>query len=291
MSNLILVTGASGKIGQEVVKQLATQGAQVRAFVHSPQNAAAIQGLDVEITLGDLGQPETIKAALIGAEKLFLLSPLDPRLAEWEPNIIRAAQQAGVRHLVYLSGTNAQVDSPLLFNRLHGQSEVQLKNSGLAYTILRPDALMQNMLAHAPTIVAQSACYAPFPEGKMSLVDCRDVAAVAVASLTARGHEGMEYDITGPEALSMIQVAEKLSAGLGKSVRCVELKLDQYRTGLKAARMPAWLIDYLVGVAQYSATLKDNVITTVVAKVAHKLPITFDQFVRDHASAFMGAAV
>ena len=95
MSNLILVTGATGTIGKEVVKQLTTKGARVRAFFHSPQNADAIQELGVEIALGDLGQPDSLHAALIGVEELFLLSPMDPRLAEWENNAIRAAQQAG----------------------------------------------------------------------------------------------------------------------------------------------------------------------------------------------------
>ncbi len=291
MSNLILVTGATGKIGKEVVKQLSIKGDRVRAFVHSPQGAAALQRLGAEIALGDLSQLETVKAALTGVEELFLLSPMDPRMIEWEQNVFESARQAGVRHIVYLSGTNAHVDSPLLFNRLHGQMEARLKHAGIAYTILRPGNLMQNVLTYAPTIIAQSAFYAPFPKSKMSMVDCRDVAAVAVTSLTEKGHAGQVYDVTGPEALSAHQVAQKLSAGLRKEVRCVELQIDQYRAGLKAAGMPEWLVDYLVGVAQYYATLKDNVITTVVAKVAHKLPITFDQFVRDHVSAFMGAAV
>jgi len=290
MSNLILVTGATGKIGQEVVKQLTTKGARVRAFFHSPQNADAIQELGVEIALGDLGQPDSLHAALIGVEELFLLSPMDPRLAAWENNAIRAAQQAGVRHVVYLSGTNAHVDSSLLFNRLHGQSEAQLKDAGMAYTILRPDTLMQNVLAYAPTIIAQETFYAPLPDSKTAMVDCRDVAAVAVASLIERGHEGKVYDITGAEALSANQVAQKLSVGLGKNVRCVGLKIDQYRMSLKAAGMPEWLVNYLVGLSEYGATVKDIVITTIVAEIAHKPPISFDQFVCDYANVFKGEA-
>lgn len=286
MTDLILVTGATGNIGKEVVNQLAARGARVRALVHSRQKAASIHRPGVEIGYGDLSCPETIAAALAGAGKLFLLSPMDPRLAEWERQTMEAARQAGVQQIVYLSGRNAHPESPLLFNQLHGQSERYLKQSKFDYTIIRPDALMQNIFAQARAIATRSTMYMPSAAAKVAIVDSRDIAAVVVTSLLEEGHAEKVYDVTGPEALSAYQMAETLSACLGKEVRCIEPSIDQYRRGLEAAGMPGWLVNYLVDLVNGSGAAPETGVTRVVIEVTRRQPISFEQFVRDFAAVF-----
>lgn len=287
MSSPVLVIGATGTIGREVVRLLSAKGVPVRALVHSPGKAALVEGPWVEIARGDLAQPYTIEAAAEGASRMFLLAPMDPRMAEWERAAIRAGACAGVRHIVHLSGSDAHPDSPLLLNRLRGQIDAELAASGLEYTILQPDAMMQNVLAHIPTIVSQGVFYAVRPDAKMAMVDARDVAAVAVAALTELGHGKKTYHLTGPEALSMNDVAARLSAVLGRTVRCLELSPDVMRKGMASAGMPSWLVSYVIGVAEFYARRTEVKMTTDIADVTRRRPTAFDLFASDHVGLFV----
>lgn len=285
---MILVTGATGKVGSEVVKQLAARGAPVRALVRSPEKARAIAAPGVEIARGDLGDPGSLGAAMEGVEALFLLTPPDPRQVEWQHNAIEAAKRAGVRHVVKLSAIGASEHAPVQLGRWHWQTEEELKASGLGWTILQPGFFMQNFLGFAPTIQGQGAFYSNV-NGRVALVDARDIAAVAVAALTEDGHEGQTYVITGGEAISYPEAAEKLSAALGRGVNYVEIPDEAMRSALLQAGLPDWFADDLLALnailnAGHAATPTD-----VVATVAKKEPIRFDQFARDHAAAF-GAA-
>jgi uncharacterized protein YbjT (DUF2867 family) len=287
MSSPVLVIGATGTIGREVVRLLSAKGVPVRALVHSPGKAALVEGPWVEIARGDLAQPYTIEAAAEGVSRLLLLAPMDPRMAEWERAAIRAAASAGVRHIVHLSGSDADPESPLLLNRLHGQIDAELAVSGLEYTILQPDAMMQNVFGHIPTIASQGVFYAVRPNARMAMVDARDVAAVAVAALTELGHGNKTYHLTGPEALSMNDVAARLSAVLGRPVRCVDVPPDMMRKRMEAAGMPTWLASYVIGVALSYASRTEVKMTTDVADVTRKRPTVFDLFLSDHAGLYV----
>lgn len=283
----ILVTGATGNIGSQVVKQLVAKGVPVRAFVRSREKAAALEGPGVEIALGDLGQPKTIGTALKGIEKVFLLSPGGPRQVEWQGNVVEAAQRAGVKHIVKVAALGTAPDSPLSLARWHAQTEKQIEESGLAYTHLHPHSFMQNFVGMAP-MIAQGNLYAPMKDGKISLVDVRDIAAVTVATLTEEGHEGKTYDITGPEALSYAEIAQKLSAVIGKEVTYVDILPEIARQGMLDMGFPEWLADDFIKLYEVFSAGYAAEISPVVAEVAKKAPITFDQFARDYARVFKG---
>ena len=285
MSNTIFITGATGQVGSHVVRQLSSEGKQFRALVSSQEKAAAMDVPGEEVLIGDFSQPETLDAALTGVEELFLLSVGSPNQVELQGNVIEAAQRAGVHHVVKLSVLGASPDAVTSLGRWHAQTEKQIRESGIAYTFLRPGSFMQNLMMSADTIKTQGAIYAPMQDGKFSPVDARDIAAVAVATLTEDGHAGKTYDITGPEAISYADIAEKISAAVGKTVTYVDVPPEAARQGMLDAGLPEWLVDDLSILNEIYASGQEAEVSPVVAEVAKKEPITFDQFARDYAGS------
>ncbi|HEY4724557.1 MAG TPA: SDR family oxidoreductase, partial [Actinomycetota bacterium] len=222
---MILVIGATGTVGSEVVRQLVATGERPRALVRDPAAARQRLGEEVEHVVGDLDRPETIAAALAGVDRVFLLTTQSSRQPEWERAVIGAAARAGVGQLVKLSVFRADEQSPLQVARQHGQAERVLAQSGLAATILRPVFFMQNLLA----MVHDAAIATAAGDGRVAMVDARDIAAVAVATLTGGGHAGKTYTLTGPEALSFYQVASILSRQTGRPLRHVRVPPDKVR--------------------------------------------------------------
>ena len=286
---MILVTGATGKVGSELVRLLAEQGAPARALIHTPDKAAPIQRLGLETAVGDFGKPDTLDAAMTGCDQLFLLSPPNPRQPEQEQHVIDAAKRAGVAHVVKQSVPWADdPDTKLVFSRWHGQIEQHLAQSGLAYTLLRPNNFMQNFLMSAQPVAEQGMLYGMTGEGRVAFIDTRDVAAVAAEVLTSPGHQGTSYTLTGPEALTAAEVAERLSAATGRQVRYVDLGPDAFRQALAGAGLPGWLVDGVVEGNTMLAAGHAATVTDQVAKVTGRSPRTFAEFAADHRPAFGG---
>lgn len=286
---MILVTGATGYIGNELVKQLKTAGLKVRVLVRNRLKAAALEGPGVELVEGDFDKPETLDTALEGVEKAFLLSSASPEMVKLQGNFIEAAQRAGTRHVVKVSsgGITADGNSPVEDGQWHRQVEKQLEESGIGWTHLRPSFFMQNIERYfAPTIKQQSAFYAPMGDTKAAMVNVRDIAAVAVAALTESGHEGKAYVITGPEALSLYEVAEKLSVVLDKQVTYVDVPVQEYIQQMQNAGQPEWLITIMSELALGLEAGGSNNVTNAVTEVAKKQPIYLDQYLREYALAF-----
>jgi uncharacterized protein YbjT (DUF2867 family) len=245
----------------------------------------------VEIVRGDLERPETLSPALAGIDKALLISSIDPRLPEIQGKFVQAAKRAGVRHVVKFSGARPMEGADLRewrFVRWHAEAERILEDSGLAFTHLQPNQFMQVYLRFQPTIAAQGKFFAASRDSKVSPVDVRDIAAVAVAVLTGSGHEGKSYVITGPEALTYYEVADKLSAALGRKVVYVDAPLEQARKSMLDSGAPDWFVEGQM--EQFQVRLKgwQSSVTPSVAELAKKEPISFDQFARDHAAYFQG---
>lgn len=286
MADVILVTGATGTIGRYVVQGLARAGVQVRAFVRNAQKAADLKAPNVDIVVGDLDKPETIKPAMDGVSKLFLLTPSEPRQVAWQSTLIDAARQAGVRDIVKLSARGADPNSPSSIGRWHGETEKLVEASGIPYTHLRPHTFMQNFLGFAPTIKNEGAFYAPLKDAKVAMVDVRDIADVAVAILTGEGHEGQAYEVTGPEAISYHQAADHLSEAIGKPVQYVNVSFEDFKQGLLQAGLPDWYAEDLTLFYKHFSTGKAAKVADTVRKVAKKPGITFAQFAKDYAGYF-----
>ena len=220
---MILVVGANGRIGTAVVQALLAKSQQVRAMVRDPQRSKITEGPNVELVVADLAKPDTWEAATKGVEKIFLLSPESDQMADLHGRFADAAKRADVRHLVRLSMLPANPDSPLAIGKWHGEADRNVANSGLPYTILRPAYFMQNLIGSARSIVSEGVFRGAMGDGKVGVIDIRDIADVAAAVLTSDGHEGRTYILTGPEAFSMGELAAKLSSVLGKEVRYVNV--------------------------------------------------------------------
>src|SRR6266403_3104608 len=284
---MILITGASGNVGKEVLKQVAATEAKVRAAFQTVTKAAAAPS-GVEIATMDYNKPETLQAALKGIERVFLVAPPTPNLPALERKAIDEIKQSGVRHVVKLSAMGGR---DAIFPRQHADSEDYIKSSGVSYTFLRPNGFMQNFVTYnGATINSQNAFYGSQGDGKVSHIDIRDIGAAAVKTLTEDGHEGKAYTLTGTEALSNARVAEILSDDTGREIKYVDLPPEQFKQALIGAGLSEWNADALVDLQQFYRAGGANGVTGDVEKLLRRNPISFEQFSRDHAQAFQRAA-
>jgi uncharacterized protein YbjT (DUF2867 family) len=286
---MILVTGATGKTGRALVQQLVSRSKPVRALVRDRAKAADIAAVGAEIAVADLSRSATLASALVGIDKVYLMTAADPQQVMLHSNFIRAAKQAGIRHIVRHSVRGADLDSPVKLCRWHAVSQKELEDSGIAWTHLQPVYNMQNFLTFAPTIQSQGAFYAPMKEGALSMVDTRDVAAVAAAALIDNAHHQCKtYLITGPEALTFAYAAEQLSATLGKPVRYIDITHENTRTALLRRGMPEWYVEDLLGFYDFYSTGAGAEVSDVVARTTEQPGRRFYQFAQDYRSAFTG---
>ena len=281
----ILVTGATGTVGRHVVGALSRSGVPVRASCRRPGALGALSG--VEPVPADLERPQTLRRALEGAATLFLSTPLEERMIDRALNVVEEARRAGVAHVVRLSAFGAGRDGANTLGRVHRSVETGIEASGMAWTMLRPNSFMQNYVAFAgPTIAREGAIHMPQGEGAVSMVDARDVADAAVAALLEPGHHGAAYELTGPQALSNGEVAEILSAALGRSVRYVDVAESATREALSAAGLGPWLTGIIMELYAMSKTGEASQVIPDLADVLRRSPTTFARFAADHREAF-----
>jgi uncharacterized protein YbjT (DUF2867 family) len=280
---MILITGASGNVGREVVKQIAETGAEVRACFQSLNKAAAVPS-GVETVRLDYNQPETVRAALTGVDRVFLVGPPTAELPALERMAIDVIKQSHVRQVVKLSAMGGR---EAIFPRQHAESEDYIQSSGVPYTFLRPNGFMQNMVTYnGPTINTQNAFYGSVGDGRVSHIDVRDVAAVAVKTLTENGHAGSSYTLTGPEALTNREIARILSGTLGREIRYIDLPAPQLKQALLAAGVPEWSVDALLDLERLYREGKAATVTRDVEQILGRKPIGYSQFLRDNKNAF-----
>jgi uncharacterized protein YbjT (DUF2867 family) len=284
---MILVTGGTGLIGAEVLRRLSDAGVPVRALTRDLKRADAVPG--VAWVAGDLGKPETLRAAFEGATTLFLLTHYLEDMVELQHNAIAAARNAGINHVVKVSAFAASGHSKAPIGRWHYQVEKELQESGMAWTILRPHHFMQNLLAQAEYVKTDGAIFSPSGDGRIPYVDGRDVGAVAAVTLTTPGHAGKTYVLTGSEAMSYRQAAEIIAAVIGKPVRFVDESPEQARARRVREGVPPAVIESILAIGAYQrAGGKTVTITSTIADLTGRPPRTVGEFVREHASSFGG---
>jgi uncharacterized protein YbjT (DUF2867 family) len=277
----ILVTGATGTVGREVVRQLIAAGERPRMLVHNGTDLLSSWGDRVERVRGDLNRPKTVEAALRGVDRVFLLTRQNSRQPDQERAVIHAAAQACVGRVVKLSVFRADDHSPLQIARQHRQAEKVLEESDLRYTIIRPVFFMQNLVG----MVRGDAIYTAAEGGRVAMVDARDIAGVAVAALTRPGHEAKIYTLTGPEALNFDEVAEILSTHTARKIRHVRVSADDLRTSLARLGMAPWFAQDMDHLHSMLASGYEDLVTADVQAVTGKPPRTLAEFARDFADA------
>jgi uncharacterized protein YbjT (DUF2867 family) len=286
---MILVTGATGLNGKELVQRLSARGVPVRALVRNVAKAEALAALpNVQIVEGDLARPETLVRPLQGVQRAMLISSSDPGMLDVQTNFIEAARNTGVTHVVKLSGIIPELDSPFRFARMHAEIERRLEVSGLAFTHLRAGEFMPSYFRQVPSIVAKGALFLPMEDARIASVDVGDIAEVAAIVLTTSGHEGKIYPLTGPEALTMTEVAAKLSAATGKTIRYVNVTPEDAKKARLAAGMPPFLVDALDELFAERRRGKESVVSPMVETLLGRPATSFDEFAVRNAAVFRG---
>jgi uncharacterized protein YbjT (DUF2867 family) len=286
---MILVTGATGVNGNALLRRLSASGIAARALVRNPAKAEAIAALPhVEIAQGDMARPETLAAALRDVERAMLISSSDPMMLDVQTNFIDAAAKAGVRHVVKLSGIMPELDSAFRFARMHGEIEKRLEASGMAFTHLRAGEFMTAYFRQVPMIAAKGAIFLPMADAKIASIDVDDIAEIAAKVLTGSGHEGKTYPLTGPQALTMTEVAEKLSAATGKTIRYVNVPPEDARQAQLANGMPPYLADALFELFAERRNGKEAKVWPDAGMLLGRTPTSFDEFARRNAAMFRG---
>lgn len=279
---MILVIGASGTVGRAVTSELRALGAPfILSFSTSEKAAAARVAGDAAVTL-DCTRDEGLAEGFRGIETVFLVSGSVPDQAGVETRAVEAAASAGVRRIVKLSVIGA-ADESFSFARWHRPVERAIERSGMAWTFLRPNGFMQNVVTYmSATIRSQAAMYVCGATVPISHVDVRDVAAVAARALTEPRHAGAAYTLTGPAAITYEEMARAIGLALGRAVTAVDLTLEAYRQGAIDYGIPAWYADALVDLSRFYMTGAAAATTGTIREVLGREPIGFDRFLADH---------
>jgi len=281
---MITITGATGTVGRHVVRELLARGERVRAFVTDRQEGRRLLG-DVELVAGTFDDRDALDAAFRGADRAYILVPLHPNMAAWDAAAIDAAARAKVRHVVKHSIAGAQWEA-VTFGKWHRASERRLEESGVAWTHLRPSGFMTNALGWAATIKSHGTVFLPAGEGKLGVIDPRDIGAAAASVLTSSGHEGKAYDLTGPAALSTGEQVAILSGVLGRTLTYIDVPDSAGREAMLHLGMPAPIVDAMIEFmglvrAGHAASVSDGV--TVLTGTP---PRSFETWARDNAAGF-----
>ena len=288
----MLVTGATGRTGRVLVDALRGGGQRVRALVRTTSNVPrSWEGDGVEVAAGDLSDGASRAVAMKDVSAVVLLSPMDPRLDELESHALSAALATGVGHVVKISTTVPGEDSPISWWRAHARAEAMLRQSGLRWTVVRPTGIAFFLLDYAPSVREEGVMRTCAPDGRMALIDPRDICSVVAAVVAEPSrYTSAALAITGPEALSYDDVASLLSALLRRSVRHVAVSESEMRARLLAAGRPEWEVD---GVVANMRMTRGNAhgfdrVTSTVHDVTGIQPRPITDFLRDHLAAFVG---
>ena len=278
---MILITGATGNIGRELIPILLGYKQPIRVFVRDERKVAHLDPR-IERAVGDLEKPESLQAALKGIDRIFLVT----YETHHDINVLHAAKRADVRSIVKLSTLEANRPY-LMVGAWHREREKLIEASGLGWTFLRPGMFMSNSIEWwANTIKAQGKVYFPGKKGQVAPVSPRDIAAVAAAALAQPGHDRQVYELTGPELLTIDDMARIIGAVLGKPVKYVNVPLLAARLQMLMFGMDRTLVKALMQVASELRSNKAALLTKTIEQVTGHPPQTFETWCREHIDAF-----
>ncbi|WP_067700262.1 SDR family oxidoreductase [Nocardia jejuensis] len=283
---MIVITGATGTIGSEIVRQLIERGVKVRAVTRDPDRARFPGG--VEVVRGDYADTASMAAAMTGAEAAFLVGLLGPDYVELDRALVAAARDAGVRRVVKLSAIGTGDAALGRVGTWHLPGEQAVRDSGVAWTILRPSSFASNTFSWIDPVRAGGPVPNLTGSGAQGVIDPRDVAAVAVAALLSPDHDGRVYTLTGPRALTAHEQAAALSEALGRPIEVIDVPLETAREHMLAAGMSAEFADGAMAGQAYVREGGNARVTGDVEAVLGRPPRGYAEWARDHAAAFTG---
>lgn len=284
---MILITGATGKTGGEVSRQLAAAGIPFRVLVRNPDKAGPLRELGAEISIGDIADRAAVERAMEGVDKVLLVMANEEQQLVWEKQFTDVAVAAGVDHLVYLSSVESVPESPNPIPQNHVAAEAYIRASGLTYTMVRPTFFMQMFTGMAPRIKETGKIVMPAGSGTIATTDLRDVAEIIVSIFTKpEGHENQSYDLTGPDLLTFVEIAACFSKLLGREIQYVDQPIDEFRSVLRAIKFPEWRVDAVSKELEAIGAGSIDHTTDTIGELLGRPPVSLEQFIRDHIDLF-----
>jgi len=236
-----LVTAATGNTCSILIPALINAGQKVRAFVRNEEKAQQLKDAGAEIYVGDLDRPETIDAALKGIDQVYLCTWNGPTASQQGINVINAIKRAGTDPFVVRHSAFGTKDSRII--QQIDEVDNALKASGLRWTSIKPTFFMQNLMMAAPSVKSDGNIYWDWANGKAGIIDIRDVAESALGALTGKAQEGKEYILTGPESISMYDVANSFAKKLGKPVHYIPVPHEASKAAMMGMGFPEFIVD------------------------------------------------
>lgn len=280
--NVILVTGATGNVGRHLVSELQHRGLPVRVFVRDEQKAAEVLPGGVELEVGDFADESSVTWALHGVDQVYLASN-GPGQPEYEGRVVETAMKAGVRRIVKLS---SWIDWGTSLWDWNAACEKQVRASSIPAVVLRPTALMTNLLASRDSVREQGKLIAPAEGARVAFIDPRDVAEVAATILAGGGPDEQTYLLTGPEAITYHDIAQTLTAVVGRPVEFVPVSDEAAHDAFLRTGLPDWAAEGLISLFRKLREGVQDVTTDAVRRLTGREPRTLAEFLRDHAQVF-----
>ncbi len=279
-----LITGATGDVGSKVVEQLLKRGERPRVYVRDAEKARGRFGDRVDVFVGDLADLAALQTALNGVDEFFLVNS-GPEIPERDEVAANAAKVAGVRHLVKLSSLD--VRQGLVIGAWHERGEVAVRASGICFTFVQPTGFMSNLLVWARSIKSEGVVRCSTGDGRRAFIHSDDIAAVAVEALTSCKYDGESPAITGPEAVTFAEVAEKIGAAIGKRLAFQPISDEEAGQRYSDATR-ALAEDTEAHVALWRAIREGRLATVTdnVERILGRKPIGLDQWIKENAAAF-----
>jgi uncharacterized protein YbjT (DUF2867 family) len=284
----VLITGATGMIGSLLTDALAARDVEFSVMLRPGSSGDRLASTGFTSIEGDFDDPASLRTALEGVERAFLLTNSTERTEAQQIAFVEAAQAQEVGQVVYLSQLAADPQSQVRFLRYHGAVEAALRNSTVGWTFVRPNLILQAYLPFAPAIAA-GALQAPIGDAAVSVVDARDIAAVAAAALTEDGHIGETYTVTGPAAVTHAEIATELGNAIGRPVRFEGIPPEAFLAALTGAGMPQWQAEGLVEDYAHYDRGEASAVSPDVAKVTGASARSLLDFAHDYADALRAA--
>ncbi len=279
----VLVTGATGNTGSLLVPALLKADVNVRVFARNEEKAKPLKDLGAEVVIGDLDDPASILPAVKDVDKIYLLTWNGETAVKQAQNVINAAKNAGVSHIIRHSMWGP--DNSRIIKQ-GNEIEGMVKSSGLQWTILKPTFFMQNTMMAAQTISSDGVIYWDMKDGKLGMIDVRDIADAAFAVIVGKGHEGKSYILTGPETISFNDVAKVFSDVLQREVKYVNVPGEASLQAMIGMGMPEWIAKGYVELMEGFSENFANSTTKNVENLTWHPARSFKQFATDFAQVF-----
>lgn len=285
MAKKVLVTGATGHIATYAIPRLLEEGVEIRAFVHDASKADTIRKMGAEILEGSFTEEEKLHNAVKGVNVVLSITPAGQQAFENASAITRAAKNNQVEQLIRISAIKAAPDAPTDNGRLHFKTDSEIIQSGIPYTILRPNFYMQNLFASVPTIKEEGKLYYAIGDGRISMIDVWDVADCCVRIILDGGHLNKIYDPNGPQAISFYDIADLLTERLGKKVTYIPISVEQVGENLRAMGADEWacrvMMDYARAYSQGWGEVINNDVEMITGRPPRSFATFYDETMRN----------